>query len=79
MMCICFDFLGAIGLWLHCSINMFPFALYTFFALNLAKCFVGLLDIMWLLGLFMIGVPKKRKKDSKTFVGLHFINNVHLK
>jgi hypothetical protein len=31
------------------------------------------------LGLFKVGVPKKGKKDFKTFVGVFFVNNIYLK
>jgi len=31
------------------------------------------------LGLFMIRVPNKKKKDFKTFMGLRFANNIYLK
>ncbi len=31
------------------------------------------------LGLFTVGVLEKRKKDSRTFMGLLFANNIYLK
>jgi hypothetical protein len=31
------------------------------------------------LGLFKLGFQKERKKDSMTFVGLFFANNIYLK
>ncbi len=32
-----------------------------------------------MLSLFKVGGSKKRKKDSKSFVGLFFANNIYLK
>jgi hypothetical protein len=31
------------------------------------------------MGLFLVGVPKKRKKDFRTFYGAIFANNIYLK
>jgi hypothetical protein len=79
-MCICFDFFGAIGLWLHYNINMSPSALYIFFALNLGKTFCKIVGHIYVvIGLIHDWGSQKMKKDSKTFVGLQFANNIHLK
>ncbi len=79
MMCICLDFLGAIGLWLHCNINMFPSTLYTLFALNLGQFFCRIVGHYVVDGFIHDWDSQKTKKDSKTFLGLHFINNIYLK
>jgi hypothetical protein len=31
------------------------------------------------MGLFMVGVPKEGKKNSRTFMGVLFANNIDLK
>ncbi len=78
-MCICFDFFSAIGLWLHYNINMSPSALYIFFVLNLGKMFCMIVGHYVVVGLIHDWGSLKMKKDSKTSVGLHFANNIHLK
>jgi hypothetical protein len=36
-------------------------------------------NIYHLTSLFIVGVPKRKKKDSMVFLGLLFINNVYMK
>jgi hypothetical protein len=41
--------------------------------------FCNLVNFQWHKGAFTIGVPKERKKDSRTFLGLFSTNNINMK